>query len=200
MRFGALEPGLVDWVFLNAIFIALYIIEQFLLYTPTGANISKVYISMVTLTEEQMVEVREKFRTFLKQRNQRQTPERFAVLEEVYATDDHFDADELYIRLKQKGVSVSRATVYNTLDLLLECELLVRHQFGKNQSKYERAYSYRQHDHLICMDCNELFEFCDPRLQSIQEMVADIFKFDIKYHSLNLYGNCRREACPNRSK
>lgn len=154
---------------------------------------------MVSLSIEQMDEVREQFSAFLKRRGQRQTPERFAVLEEAYATDAHFDADELYIRLKQAGSRVSRATVYNTLDLLLECELVVRHHFGTNQSKYERAFSYRQHDHLICMDCNELFEFCDPRLQSVQEMVAEIFKFEIKHHSLNLYGNCRRDACPNRA-
>ncbi|MBX2821866.1 MAG: transcriptional repressor [Rhodothermaceae bacterium] len=148
---------------------------------------------------DQLEEVREAFRSFLKRRSQRQTPERFAVLEEAYATGDHFDADELYIRLRQKDVRVSRATVYNTLDLLLECDLVIRHQFGKNQAKYERAYSYRQHDHLICMDCNELFEFCDPRLQSIQEMVAEIFQFEIKNHSLNLYGQCQREACPNKA-
>ena len=147
----------------------------------------------------QLEEVRKIFNAFLKRRNQRQTPERFAVLEEAYATNDHFDADELYIRLKQKGAQVSRATVYNTLELLLECDLVVRHQFGTNQSKYERAYSYRQHDHLICMDCNELFEFCDPRLQGVQEMVADIFQFEIMHHSLNLYGRCRREECPNRT-
>lgn len=153
---------------------------------------------MVSLSERQMEEVREAFSAFLKKRNQRQTPERFAVLEEAYANDGHYDADELYIRLKQKGERVSRATVYNTLELLLECDLVIRHQFGKNQAKYERAYSYRQHDHLICMDCNELFEFCDPRLQSVQEMVADIYKFEIKHHSLNLYGHCQREACPNR--
>ena len=154
---------------------------------------------MVSLPPQQMDEVREAFSGFLKQRKQRQTPERFAVLEEAYATDDHYDADELYLRLKKKGVQVSRATVYNTLELLLECELVIRHQFGKNQAKYERAFSYRQHDHLICMDCNELFEFCDPRLQSIQEMVADIFQFDIKHHSLNLYGHCQRDGCSNRS-
>ena len=148
---------------------------------------------------DQLEEVRDAFSSFLKRRNQRQTPERFAVLEEAYATGDHFDADELYIRLRQKEVRVSRATVYNTLDLLLECDLVIRHQFGKNQAKYERAYSYRQHDHLICMDCNELFEFCDPRLQSIQEMVAEIFQFEIKNHSLNLYGQCQREACPNKA-
>ncbi len=153
---------------------------------------------MSTLPSEQLEEVKRIFQAFLKQRGQRQTPERFAVLDEVYATADHVDADELYLRLKQKGTRVSRATVYNTLELLIECDLVVRHQFGKNQAKYERAHSYWQHDHLICIDCNELFEFCDPRLQSVQEMVAEIYGFDITRHALNMYGRCRREDCPNR--
>ena len=153
---------------------------------------------MSSLPKEQLEEVKKVFSAFLKKRGKRQTPERFSVLEAVYATPDHMDADELYLRLKQQGARVSRATVYNTLELLIDCDLVVRHQFGKNQAKYERAYSYWQHDHLICMDCNELLEFCDPRLQSIQEMVAEIYQFDITHHSLNMYGRCQREDCPNR--
>ena len=153
---------------------------------------------MSSLSQQQVAEVRNIFRAFLKERNLRQTPERFMVLEEVYATDDHVDADELYLRLKQKGNRVSRATVYNTLDLLLDCDLVGRHQFGKNQAKYERAYSYWQHDHLICLDCNEVLEFCDPRIQGIQEMVAEIYQFDIKHHALHLYGHCQRADCSNR--
>ena len=150
------------------------------------------------LPQKKLEEVQALFSAFLKERNQRQTPERFAVLDEIYATDDHVDADELYLRLKGKGSRVSRATVYNTLDLLLECDLVVRHQFGKNQAKYEHAYRYWQHDHLICLDCNELLEFCDPRLQSIQEMVADIFQFNITHHSLQMYGHCLKSDCANR--
>jgi len=146
-----------------------------------------------------MEEVSRSFRDFLKERGQRQTPERFAILDEIYATADHFDADELFVRLKQKGSRISRATVYNTLDLLLESDLVVKHQFGKNQAKYERAYAYWQHDHLICLDCGEILEFCDPRLQSIQDTVGDIYGFEISHHALTLYGHCRREACPNRS-
>ncbi len=153
---------------------------------------------MSAFPKQQLDEVRSIFRAFLKKQSLRHTPERFMVLDEMYATGDHVDADELYLRLKQKGNRVSRATVYNTLELLLECDLVVRHQFGKNQAKYERAYSYWQHDHLICLDCNQLMEFCDPRIQSIQEMVAEIYQFEIKHHSLNLYGHCLREACPNR--
>ena len=153
---------------------------------------------MSTLPQQKLDEVREVFRAFLKNRGQRQTPERFAILEEIYATPDHVDADELYLRLKQEGTRVSRATVYNTLELLMACDLVVRHQFGESQARYERAHSYWQHDHLICMDCNELFEFCDPRLQSVQEMVAEIYDFEISRHSLNMYGRCQRENCPNR--
>ncbi len=153
---------------------------------------------MSSLPQEQMAEVRAIFKAFLKRRNLRQTSERAAILDAVYATGDHVDADELYLRLRQNDQQVSRATVYNTLELLLECDLIVRHQFGKNQAKFERAYSYWQHDHLICLDCNELFEFCDPRLQGVQEMVADIYGFEVTHHSLNLYGHCQREACPNR--
>ncbi|MGA7304858.1 MAG: transcriptional repressor [Rhodothermales bacterium] len=143
-------------------------------------------------------EAKERFQRFLKENSLRQTPERFAVLEEVYSGSGHFDADELHVRLKIKGERVSRATVYNTLDLLQESDLVIRHQFGQNQAKYEPAFSYRQHDHLICTDCDEVFEFCDPRIQGIQEMVGEIFRFNIQSHSLHVYGSCERVDCPNR--
>ncbi|MEM1095341.1 MAG: transcriptional repressor [Bacteroidota bacterium] len=153
---------------------------------------------MTAPAQIEIQQVRDVFTAFLKKRKQRQTPERFAVLEEIYASGDHVDADELFIRMKQKGSRVSRATVYNTLELLLDCNLVVRHQFGSTQAKYERAYSYWQHDHLICMDCNEIFEFCDPRLQSIQDMIEEIFQMRVQQHALNMYARCTREQCPNR--
>jgi len=153
---------------------------------------------MSTLPQAQLDEVRRLFREFLKERGQRQTPERFAILEEVYSTSDHFDADELFVRMKQKGSRVSRATVYNSLELLLDCDLVVKHQFGKSQAKYERAYAYWQHDHLICLDCGEIQEFCDPRLQSIQDTLSEIFDFQISHHALHIYGHCMRPDCPTR--
>ena len=152
----------------------------------------------MSLTTTQLADVRQRFLSFLKDRGQRRTPERLAILDALYATSDHVDADTLYVRLRNDGVSVSRATVYNTLDLLIECDLAVRHQFGQQQAKYERAYAYWQHDHLICVDCGEILEFCDPRLQEIQETVADIYGFDVARHALTVYGHCRREACPNK--
>ena len=153
----------------------------------------------MSLTTTQLGEVRERFLSFIKERGQRRTPERLAVLDALYATGDHLDADTLYMRLRQDGVSVSRATVYNTLDLLIESDLAVKHQFGRQQAKYERAYAYWQHDHLICEDCGEILEFCDPRLQQIQDTVAEIYGFDVSRHALTVYGRCRRDACPNKA-
>lgn len=135
-------------------------------------------------------EVKEIFREYLKENKHRQTPERFMVLEEIYRADGHFDADDMFFRMKNIGYRVSRATVYNTLDLLLECGLVQRHQFGKNQSIYERAYAYKQHDHMICNQCGKVIEFCDPRIQEIKNMLEKIHQFKIEGHSLQFYGEC----------
>ena len=152
----------------------------------------------MTLPQSQLDEVRSHFAAFLKARGLRKTPEREAILDALYATPDHIDADTLFARLQEAGVAVSRATVYNTLDVLIDCDLAVKHLFGSHQARYERAYAYWQHDHLICLDCGEILEFCDPRLQSIQDTVADIYGFEVARHALTVYGHCRREACPNR--
>ena len=152
----------------------------------------------MSLPQSQLAEVRDRFAAFLKERGQRRTPERLAVLEALYATPDHIEADTLYARLQQADAGVSRATVYNTLDLLIACDLAVKHQFGQHQARYERAFAYWQHDHLICLDCGEILEFCDPRLQNIQDTVADIYQFEVARHALTVYGHCRRTACANR--
>ena len=154
----------------------------------------------MSLPASQLQEVHERFAAFLKERGQHRTPERFAVLDALYDTPDHVDADTLYLRLRNDGIQVSRATVYNTLDLLLESDLAARHQWGQNQAKYERAWAYWQHDHLICLDCGEILEFCDPRLQSIQDTVGEIYGFDIAQHALTLYGHCRRETCEHKAQ
>ncbi len=99
--------------------------------------------------------------------------------------DEHFDVDFLFVHMKKKGHRVSRATIYNTIELLLECNLVTKHQFGKNIARFEKSFAYKQHDHLICEDCEHVLEFCDPRIQQIQSMMGDILKFDITHHSLS---------------
>ena len=130
------------------------------------------------------------FTQYLRRNNLRVTPERFEVLDAVMQCDGHFDADDLFLRMKNAGSKVSRATVYNTLDKLTECGILSRYRFGERLARYELVLGTEHHHHIICRRCGRIEEFVDKRVDRFARDAARIMRFEFDDAVLHIYGLC----------
>ncbi len=136
------------------------------------------------------------FTEYLKSGNHRITPERFEVLNFALNKKGHFAADELYADMKKNKSNISRATVYNTLELLVDCQLLVQRNFGDGKTTYESNFKRKAHDHLICTNCGEIIEFSAPEIEEIVKRVCDELGFIPSGYSFNIFGICKdEESC-----
>lgn len=133
----------------------------------------------------------QRFEQFLRSRQLKLTGERQELLAEVFAQTKHFDADQLHMTLKQKGKAISRATVYRTLDLLVQCGLVRKSSFGDQHAHYEPVRSDEHHDHLICINCHTIIEFYRPDLEKLQEAICTEHGFKAMHHSHQIFGLCR---------
>lgn len=134
-------------------------------------------------------QVKLEFTDYLSKHKHRKTPERFAILDHIYSAKGHFDMESLYVSMEENSLRVSRATLYNTMELLLECGLVVRHQFGANASQYEKAYGNENHNHLICTSCGEVKEYKNENLL-VSSQQKKLQRFKVNYYSMYIYGTC----------
>ncbi len=142
------------------------------------------------------------FTQYLQTRGLRKTPERFAVLDAVLTMKGHFDADQLYLHMREEGSRVSRATVYSTIDRLTDSGLLARYRFRGKQARYEMMLGTDQHHHLICEVCGSISEFIDKRVDRLARDAARTMEFSMHDAALHIIGLCpacaakRREVTP----
>src|SRR5699024_10257407 len=136
-------------------------------------------------------QVKEEFTEYLTLHKHRKTPERFAILDHIYAFKGHFDIEDLFNFMTDNDFPVSRATLYNTMELLLDCRLVIKHQFGANISKYERSYGNENHNHIICTMCGDVREMKNDELLTTTQL-KKIRKFTINYYSMYIYGICSK--------
>lgn len=132
------------------------------------------------------------FEHLLKSRGLKFTPQRRAILRAVFAVHDHFDADELYLRLKAANRRVSRTSVYRTLPLLAEAGLIRETYCGQDAARYEHVLGHKHHDHLFCLKCGKVIEFADERIEKLQEAASKKRGFQMTDHTFVIRGFCKR--------
>lgn len=130
------------------------------------------------------------FTAFLAGKGLKLTRQREAVVEDIFASGGHFEAEDMVERLKRKRARVSRATVYRTLELLQECRLVEKVNFGTSRSFYEHVLLGQHHDHIICTRCNVVIEFVDDRIERLQEEICAAHGIRLQSHSMRLFGEC----------
>ncbi len=150
-------------------------------------------------TENQYQVYKSKFAEFLKQQGLKKTPERFAILDAIYATEGHFTPESLLEDiLNKQNFRLSRATVYNNMDLMLEAGLIKKHLFT-NGVRYEKYVDFESHNHLICTACGKVMECRDEGVKNAIEAMR-IKKFAMTGYALYIYGLCSRCSAAQKRK
>ncbi|MBN1929278.1 MAG: transcriptional repressor [Chlorobiaceae bacterium] len=141
------------------------------------------------------------FKSYMKEEKLRCTQKRLSVLREIYRSNTHLDADELFVRLREQGVGISRATVYHTLDLLFRYNLVTKIDLGHKHTHYEKSWGVADHLHIICLKCGKVSEATSEDLAGMMEKLCTGHGYSLGSFSLQLFGECLdKEACAQRVK
>ncbi|MCU0725542.1 MAG: transcriptional repressor [Planctomycetes bacterium] len=128
---------------------------------------------------------------YLKEHSFKLTGQRKKIIDAIFATHEHFSADDLHDVLREKGEAISKATVYRTLSLLAESGFIESRDFGRGQLYYEHVLGHEHHDHMICTSCGKVFEFRNAEIEKLKERIAKSRGFRMQKHSLRIFGTCK---------
>ena len=149
--------------------------------------------------------VRQRIYDFFAHKGMRRTIQRDAIIRAAFNTTEHYTAEDLLIMARKIERSVSRATVYRTLPLLVECGVLKELDFGKDYKFYDPNYiDHPGHNHLICVDCNRVVEFEDRNIDTLEDCITKRLGFSPTAKVLRIEATCdelkRKGTCANRRR
>lgn len=133
-----------------------------------------------------------KFRQFLEAKGLKLTSERKIILKEIFSAHDHFEAEDILVRTRNKGERVSKDTIYRTLPILVEAGLIREVGLGERHGHYEHMLSQEHHDHLVCLKCNKVTKFSNGTIEQIQDKVCKEIGFRAQKHNLTIFGICKK--------
>lgn len=148
--------------------------------------------------EEQIEALRERLEKYMLEQGLRSTSQRRIVTDTFFESEEHLSIEDLLGLVRATDPKIGYATVYRTLKMLKEGGLAYERHFGDGVARYEAAIEDDHHDHLICLDCDEVFEFENEEIERLQEAQAKSLGFKLKNHRLDLFARCERENCPNK--
>ena len=123
----------------------------------------------------------------LKSEGLRYTDQRQAIWDEIRNSNEHRDAEDIYLKLKERNVKVSRATVYRTIDVLVKNRLVRKMDVGDGRSLYEPRLDDEHHDHMICLDTGDIIEFYNKELEDLQDTIAKKHGYKVIRHVHQLF-------------
>jgi Fur family ferric uptake transcriptional regulator len=138
-----------------------------------------------------MTRALEVFTEYLSSKNLKVTKERKAVLREVFLSRGHLEVEDLAGNLRKKKKRASRATIYRTLDLLVESGIIRRVDLGHGHSHYELILDHPHHEHMICIKCGKVIEFSDQKIEKALNRLCKNKGFEQTTHRLQIFGYCR---------
>lgn len=142
-------------------------------------NLNKIYITMQILKE------------ILQKEGLRYTKQRQEIWDELRSSDEHRDAEEICLTLRKRGLNISRATVYRTIEMLVKNNLIDKLEIGDGRARYEYNDKYLHHDHLVCTNCGKIIEFHNESIEKLQHRIAEQNDFKLSYHRHQLFGVCK---------
>ena len=141
----------------------------------------------------------DKLESYLKAQDLKQTKQRKVIIEHFLNLDTHVDADNLHSAIRDSGHNIGLATIYRTLNLLMEAGLIEQQSFADGRAVFEVDRPGTHHDHLVCLDCGHVIEFENDQVEKIQQDIAEKYGFELRSHRHDLFGSCLKKECPRKN-